>query len=90
MSVDPQPWDFYREEFALLTAEDVGEVISRDEETVVVPFGTFDDDVLKTEDRTPIEPGVLEFKFYAPGVGVVLEENPDTGERVELVYMVTP
>ena len=43
------------------------------------------DDVLETRDWTPIEPDVLEFKYYAPGVGLVLEVDPDSGERVELI-----
>jgi hypothetical protein len=30
--------------------------------------------VLVTEDWTPLEPKVLERKYYAPGVGLVLEE----------------
>ncbi len=90
MLADPQPGAFYRQEFALLTAEDVAEVISIGEETVVVPFGTFDEDILKTQEGSPLEPDVAEFKFYVPGIGLVLEENPETGERVELVDMTMP
>lgn len=37
-----------------------------------------------------IDPDVLEFKFYAPGIGAVLELNPDTNERVELIMMTKP
>jgi len=34
---------------------------------------------------TRLEPGVHEYKFYAPGVGVVLELTPKGGRgRVEL------
>jgi hypothetical protein len=44
--------------------------------------------VLKTKDYTPIEPDVFEFKYYAPGVGLILEEayedDVPTGETVEL------
>jgi hypothetical protein len=36
-----------------------------------VPFGHFRD-VLMTKDTNPLEPNVLEFKFYARGVGPVL------------------
>jgi hypothetical protein len=36
-----------------------------------VPFGSFDA-VLMTKDTTPLEPDVLEHKFYAKGVGLVL------------------
>jgi hypothetical protein len=93
MEADPQPDDIYRQEFALGDAEDMGEVISRDEESVTVPFNggtTFDDDVVQTKDWTPIEPEVFELKYYAPGIGRIKEEYPETGERVELVEMTTP
>ncbi len=86
---DPQPDDIYRQEFALGDAEDLSAVISRNEAAVAVPAGKWSDDVLKTKDFTPIEPDVFEYKYYVPGVGCVLEENPDTGERVELIS-VTP
>jgi hypothetical protein len=90
MPADPQVGDFYREEFALGDAEDVARVVSRDEEVLEVPFGVFDDDVVRTMNWTAIEPDVFEFKDYAPGVGLVREVNPDSGERVELVDMATP
>ena len=90
MYANPQSDDYYRQEFFLGDAEDMGEVISRDEESEEVPFGSYDNDVLKTRDWTPIEPDVLEFKYYAPGVGMVLEENPEDEEQVELVDMITP
>jgi hypothetical protein len=42
--------------------------------------------VLVTEDTTPLEPGLVEHKYYARGVGLVLEETVSGGdERVELV-----
>jgi hypothetical protein len=85
MPADPRKGDYYRQEFLLGDAEDMAEVISRGEESVTVPFGTYQDDVLKRRDWTPIEPDVLEFKYYAPGVGMVLELNPENGQRVELV-----
>ena len=83
----------FRQEIALGDAEDAGEVLSFDEEMVDVPAGMFDEDVVKTLDFTPIEPDATENKYYAPGVGVVLElgfeDGEPTGERVELVDMTT-
>jgi hypothetical protein len=32
----------------------------------------------------------VERKFYAPGIGLVLEENPSSGEVVELVDVTRP
>ena len=89
MEANPAPGDIYRQEFSLGNAEDLAEVLSIGEETVSVPAGTYTDDILKTRDFTPLEPGHDEYKYYAPGVGVVKEENPEGGERVELVSFTT-
>jgi hypothetical protein len=37
------------------------------------PAGTFDQ-VLKTEETNPLKPEEKEFKFYAPGIGLIQEE----------------
>ena len=42
-------------------------------------------DCLVTEETTPIEPATLHHKFYAPGVGWILEVSPATGEVLQLV-----
>lgn len=60
----------YRQEYYAGEAEDAARILSLDE-MVDVPFGSFDR-VLLTKDYTPLEPDVLEHKFYAPGVGPVL------------------
>ena len=50
-----------------------------------VPAGTFDR-LLTTQDSTPLEPDLLEHKFYAPGVGPVLAITVKGGSsREELV-----
>jgi hypothetical protein len=50
-----------------------------------VPYGFFDD-LLITKEWTPLEPGVLEHKFYAPGVGPVLAITVSGGSgREELL-----
>lgn len=82
----PQVGDFYRQEWSPSNAEDVAEVISLDARDTTVPFsqnGT--GPVLKTRDTTPLSPGVVEFKYYVPGIGFALEVKPATGERLELV-----
>ena len=38
-----------------------------------------------TSDYTPLEPDVSENKFYAPGIGMIAEVDPETGDRVELM-----
>jgi hypothetical protein len=60
----------YRQEYYEGEAEDMGEVLSLDE-WVEVPAGSYRS-VLMTKDWTPLEPDVLEHKFYAEGVGPVL------------------
>lgn len=73
---------FYRQEFALGTAEDLGKVVGINE-SVTIGLGTYADCV-HTEDSTPFEPGLIENKYYAPNVGLVLTIDPD-GIREELI-----
>jgi hypothetical protein len=61
------------QEFAPGVAEDKARVVDL-AATVTVPFGTFHH-CLKTEEFTPLEPDVLENKFYCPGYGVVREHD---------------
>ena len=73
----------YYQEFYEGEAEDKGEVLEVGL-TVTVPAGTFED-VVMTRDWNPLEPGVFERKYYAPGVGVILEEVEGTDEKIELL-----
>jgi hypothetical protein len=82
MPAMPQVGDIYRQEFLLGEAEDYGSVLAL-AETVTVPAGVFTN-CLKTFDATPLEPEEGENKYYAPGVGLVLEVDIETGDRVEL------
>ena len=59
----------YRQEYFEGEAEDAGKIVSLDER-VRVPYGTFDH-VLETEDTTPLEPDLVEHKYYAKDVGPV-------------------
>jgi hypothetical protein len=79
----------YWQEYYAGHAEDQGVVLDRSTKAGVIA-GHFKH-VRMTEDTTPLEPRTVEFKFYAPGVGVVLEldASPEQG-RVELVRMVKP
>lgn len=86
MQADPMVGQIYRQEFLLGEAEDVGEVLALNE-SVEVPYGSFEG-CLKTLDSTPLEPGSEEEKFYAPGVGPVLEVDLENGEMLELVDII--
>ena len=61
----------YREEHYPGHAEDGAKVLSRGEQ-VEVPYGHFTH-VLMTKNFNPLEPKVLEYKFYARRIGPVLE-----------------
>jgi hypothetical protein len=53
--------------------------------TVKLSNGRTYTNCLKSKETTPLEPDLLEFKFYAPGVGNVLHVDAVTADRVELV-----
>ena len=42
-------------------------------------------DCVVTAEFTPMEPGVLEHKYFAPGIGLFLEVKPEDGEVAQLV-----
>jgi hypothetical protein len=67
----------YWQEFLRGHAEDQGTVLDRSTK-VGVPAGHFRH-VRMTEDTSPIEPRIVEFKFYAAGVGVVSEVDVSPG-----------
>jgi hypothetical protein len=79
----------YRQEFARGTAEDLGKVVAVDQ-SVDVPFGSMTGCV-KTEDRSALESGVLENKFYCPAIGIALEQTTQGGDDVNrLVNVIGP
>ena len=74
----------YRQEYDKGEAEDNGEVLSLDA-MATVPTG-FYQHVLMTKDTTTLEPKLLEYKFYAQGVGPVLAVAVSGGsDRMELL-----
>src|SRR6185295_711332 len=87
MEAAPKVGDEYRQEFAPPDAEDLAKVSSVTA-TETVPFGGTQTDLLETDEFSPIEPDVVEHKFYASGIGNILtvEEN---GVRDELVSVTT-
>jgi hypothetical protein len=88
MPATPQEDMAYRQEYYAGEAEDNGEVVQLGE-MVDVAGGHFED-VLVTRDTITIEPDVLEYKFYAPGVGPVLTLGLSGGiGREELVSHTT-
>ena len=84
MPARPRVGDGYAQEHLAGVAEDRGRILALQERREV-PAGRYDD-VVVTEDTTPLEPGLIERKYYARGVGVVFEEDVAGGsEVVELI-----
>jgi hypothetical protein len=84
LPADPKRAMEYRQEYYEGEAEDAAQVLSL-EMRAKVPAGFFDQ-VLVTKDYTPLEPNLLEHKFYAPGVGPVLAITVKGGSsRAELL-----
>jgi hypothetical protein len=85
----PRPGCSYREEFLPDEAQDEAMILSRSE-TLETPTGIHRH-VVHTANTTPLEPTLLENKFYARGVGPVLEVTLSPHwSRAELVRVDRP
>lgn len=85
MLAHPRFGDRYRQEFSPGVAEDRARVLSVNA-SGSVPYGSFDE-MVKTLDFTALDPSSVEHKYYARGVGLVLEvsHGTTTPTHVELV-----
>ncbi len=84
MPADPTVGMSYREELLAGEAEDRARITALDRR-VTVPFGSYER-VVTTSNTTPLEPKVLERKWYAPGIGPVREDLLGGGHgRTELI-----
>ena len=81
----PQVGEAYREEVLYGEAEDVAKVISTTG-TEAVPAAQCNKTCLVTRNVTPLELGNVEIKYYAPGIGLILEIDRD-GNRMELIEL---
>jgi hypothetical protein len=94
MKAAPVVGETYRQEFSLGNAEDLATVLSITA-SETSPFASCAGTCVQTKDFSPLDPEAIENKYYAPGVGLILEvavdENgiPIPGTRVELIS-VTP
>ncbi|MGO4604529.1 hypothetical protein AB4030_21595 [Terrabacter sp. 2YAF2] len=80
----PQIGRWFRQEWYKGQAEDRYRALTT-AASITVPYGTFRD-VLRTEERTDLEPGVVDNKYYVRGVGVVRELTVKGGtESLQLV-----
>jgi hypothetical protein len=71
MPAEPQVGQRYRQEYYKGHAEDQFKVLTLSA-SVAVPHGTYDH-VLRTEETTATEPGIVDNKYYVRGIGEVEE-----------------
>lgn len=80
----PVVGDYFRQELSVGNAEDIIEILATDgaETSVVADCNA---SCLVTRDFSPLDPEANENKYYAPGVGLIVEIDLTTGDRVELI-----
>lgn len=93
---NPSVGEVYREEASLQNAEDAAKILSTNYAygknaslDRLVPRRLAQmlcaNDCVVTENLSLLEPGVIERKYYAPGIGVFLETEAESGEVLRLV-----
>ncbi len=83
MPTNPQAGMAYREEYYFNHAEDRAEITATGQ-TVIIPLGTYTN-CIKTKNWTELEPDANENKYYAPGIGLVKEENATENTEIVLI-----
>ena len=83
MQAQPDNGEKYREEFYEGVAEDEAQVIQTQKD-VTIDLGTFEN-CITTRNWTKLEPGIIEQKIYAPGVGLIREINHREKVQIDLV-----
>ncbi|HEY6073578.1 MAG TPA: hypothetical protein VIV15_09350 [Anaerolineales bacterium] len=87
MKANPAVGDTYKQERAPGIAEDTAAVLSLNE-SLCVSLDCYTR-VLKTKEFSPLEPDVVEHKYYAPGIGLIKSLLVAGGEEVsELVKII--
>jgi hypothetical protein len=87
MKGNPVVGETYRQEYLKGEAEDMAEAVATNV-SVTITYGSFTG-CLQTKDWTPLEKGVAENKYFAPGIGLLLEQMVEGGtDRMELVSIV--
>lgn len=77
MKANPQVGDAYRQEFLKGEAEDMGQVLGLSD-SVSISLGDYQN-CLKIKDWTPLEPDVVEHKFYSKEIGNLVFEKKVAG-----------
>jgi hypothetical protein len=80
MEAAPQVADGYRQEYYAGHAEDQAWILSLGN-SIDVPYGRLHK-VIRTMEWSPLEPKVVDEKYYAPGIGIALEISVAGGQEV--------
>jgi hypothetical protein len=92
MPADPQIGQSFKQEDFKGHAEDRFQILSLSS-TVSTPAVSSTQAIL-TQETTPLEPGIVDHKYYVAGVGTVLEDTvqgaPPGSERLQLVSIQNP
>ena len=83
---NPEVGTVYRQEMSLGDAEDAAEIMDL-AGSASVPAAECAGDCLVSQEYSPIDPGVYEYKYYAPGVGQILAVDME-GNREELIEFI--
>ena len=81
MLANPAIGDFYYQEFYEGEAEDIGRIVALDVPVTLADGCVFT--CLKVRETSSLEKSAKEFKYFAPGAGVVLAEHVNGSESVE-------
>ena len=88
MEAQPRVGDKYQQEFSAGVAEDQAQILNLNRRACV-QYGCFDD-LLLTKEFSLLEKGATDHKFYALGIGNILEDAVKGGdEHSELVSVST-
>ena len=82
MPAEPIPGEFIASEYLPGVAQDQTEIIAL-EVPVKLADGT-EHICLQTKEWSPLDPDEVEYKYYAPGTGLVKEGNVDGSDEIEL------
>jgi hypothetical protein len=89
MPAHPTRGQAYRQEFYPGEAEDLAEITELDA-TKSIAMGDYDH-VLVVKEWNPLDPDVVEQKYYAPGIGMIAEDTVTGGDDAsELVELSSP
>jgi len=82
MKANPQVGEVYRQELLKGEAEDMGQILSLSQ-SISIGLGSYKN-CLQTQDWTPLEPDIVEYKFYSKEVGNVVMEKKVAGKSGQL------